>query len=202
VLRAPEVPQVPGEQLAAAHPTAVVVQVVVHKVGIIGVHTRVVAVLVFRAVARVVLVEYVVVVDQRIGRVREELVPAKRSLSGEADVQSHGRAQVRRTDLHQIAELVREPDAPSVKLFPRWTKAADERIRDVAGAVNLAQQVLGVGPDGHVDDNAGAAGRVPLECLDRGRVAVLGLQPPEEARCLLSGRVDRVEGSHETGQDR
>jgi hypothetical protein len=57
VLRAPELPQVFGEQLAAAHAAAVVVQVVVHKVGVIGVHTRVLAVLVFRAVARVVLVE-------------------------------------------------------------------------------------------------------------------------------------------------
>jgi hypothetical protein len=73
VLRAPEIPQVPGEQLAAAHAAAVVGQVVVHKVGVTGVHTRVLVVLVFRAVARVVLVEDVVVVDQRIGRIREEL---------------------------------------------------------------------------------------------------------------------------------
>jgi hypothetical protein len=43
----------------------------VHQVGVIGIYTRVVAVLVFGAVARVVLVENVVVIDQRIGRVRE-----------------------------------------------------------------------------------------------------------------------------------
>src|SRR5947208_3317914 len=73
VLRAPEVPQVFGEQLAAAHAAAIVVQVVVHQVGVIGVHTRVVAVLIFRPVALVVLVENVVVIDQRIGRIREEL---------------------------------------------------------------------------------------------------------------------------------
>jgi len=45
----------------------------VHQVGVIGVHTRVVAVLVFGAVALVVLVEDVVVIDQRVGRIREEL---------------------------------------------------------------------------------------------------------------------------------
>jgi hypothetical protein len=45
----------------------------VHQVGVIGVHPRVVAVLVFGAVAPVVLVEDVVVLDQRIGRIREEL---------------------------------------------------------------------------------------------------------------------------------
>ena len=73
MLRAPEVPQVPGEQLAAAHAAAVVVQVVVHDVGVVGVHARVLVVLVFRAVARIVLVEDVVVVDQCIGRAREEL---------------------------------------------------------------------------------------------------------------------------------
>ena len=73
VLLATEVAQVLGEQLAAAHAAAVVVQVVVHEGGVTGVHTRVLVVLVFRAVARVVLVEDVVVVDQRIGRVREEL---------------------------------------------------------------------------------------------------------------------------------
>ena len=73
VLLATEVPQVPGEQLTAAHAAAVVVQVVVHEAGITGIHTRVLVGLVFRAVARVILVEDVVVVDQRIGRVREEL---------------------------------------------------------------------------------------------------------------------------------
>jgi hypothetical protein len=62
-----------GEQLAAAYAAAVVVQVVVHKGGVTGVHTRVLVVLVFRSVARVVLVEDVVVVDQCISRVPEEL---------------------------------------------------------------------------------------------------------------------------------
>ena len=73
VLLAPEVAQVPGEQLAAAHAAAVVVQVVVHEVGVGGVHTRVLVVLVLRAVALVVLVKHVVVVHQRIGCVREKL---------------------------------------------------------------------------------------------------------------------------------
>jgi hypothetical protein len=44
-----------------------------HEVGVIGVHTGVLAVLVFGAVALVVLVEDVVVVDQCVRRVREEI---------------------------------------------------------------------------------------------------------------------------------
>jgi hypothetical protein len=55
------------------HAPAVVVQVVVHQVGVIGVYTRVLAVLILCAVALVALVEDVVVIDQRIGRIREEL---------------------------------------------------------------------------------------------------------------------------------
>jgi hypothetical protein len=73
VLLAPEITQVLRQQLAAAHPPAVVVQIVVHQVGVIGVHARVLAVLILRAVALIVLVEDIVVVDQRVGRVREEL---------------------------------------------------------------------------------------------------------------------------------
>jgi len=72
--------------------------------------------------------------------------------------------------------------------------------------VHLAEheraQVLGVRPDGHVDDDAGTACRVPLEGLDRGRVPLLGLQPPDEAGCPVSGGVDRVECRHETSQFR
>ena len=73
MLLAPEITQILRQQLAAAHAPAVVVQVVVHQVGVIGVHAGVLAVLILRAVALVVLVEDIVVVDQRIGRVREEL---------------------------------------------------------------------------------------------------------------------------------
>jgi hypothetical protein len=44
----------------------------VHDVGILGVHTRVLGVLVLCSVARVVLVENVVVVDECIGRAGEK----------------------------------------------------------------------------------------------------------------------------------
>jgi len=45
----------------------------VHNVGVVGVHTRALVVLVLSAVALVVLVKHVVVVHERIRRVREEL---------------------------------------------------------------------------------------------------------------------------------
>ena len=44
-----------------------------HDVGVVGVHTRVFVVLVFCAVALVVLVKHVVVVHERIGRTGEEV---------------------------------------------------------------------------------------------------------------------------------
>src|SRR5208282_5700297 len=73
VLRAPEVAQVLREQLAASYAPAVVVQVVVHVVGVVGIYTRVLVVLILGAVAFVVLVKYVVVVHERIGGVRVKL---------------------------------------------------------------------------------------------------------------------------------
>ena len=62
MLLAAKIPQVLGEQLAAAYPAAVVVQVVMYEVGIVGVHAWVLVVLVFRAVAFVVLVKHIVIV--------------------------------------------------------------------------------------------------------------------------------------------
>ena len=73
MLLAPEVPQVLRQQLAAAHAAAVVVQVIVHDVGIVGVDARVLLGLVLGAVALVVLVENVVVIHERIGRAREKV---------------------------------------------------------------------------------------------------------------------------------
>ena len=70
VLLTPEVPQVLRKQLTAAHAAAVVVQVVVHDVGVEVVHARVLVVLILGAVTLVVLVEYVVVVHERIRRAR------------------------------------------------------------------------------------------------------------------------------------
>ena len=73
MLFAPEVPQVLGQQLAAAHAAAVIVQVVMHQRGVAGVHAGVLVGLVFGAVARVVLVEDVVVVDEGVGRIWEKV---------------------------------------------------------------------------------------------------------------------------------
>ena len=72
VLLAPEVSKVLGQQFTAPHAAAVVIQIVVHDVGVVGVYTRVFVVLVFRTVALVVLVKYVVVVHERIRRLREK----------------------------------------------------------------------------------------------------------------------------------
>src|SRR5579871_420563 len=73
VLRAPEVAQVLREQLAAADAAAVIVQVVVNDVGVVGIHARIFVGLILGAVALVVLVKYVVVVHERIRRAGEKL---------------------------------------------------------------------------------------------------------------------------------
>src|SRR5262249_40934173 len=58
---------------AAAHTTAVVVQVVVHDVGVIRIDAWILLVLIFRAVALVILVKHVVVVYQRVRRAGEKV---------------------------------------------------------------------------------------------------------------------------------
>jgi len=64
-------------------------------------------------------------------------------------------------------------------------------------AVQLAEhefgQVLDVAPHRQVHDDTGTAFGVPAERVDRGGVAVLGLQPPHEAGCNICRGVDRVE---------
>ena len=164
VLRAPEVPQVLGEQFAAAHAAAVVVQIVVNKGGVTGVHTRVLVVLVFRAVARVVLVEDVVVVDQSISRVREELEQELLDLGVEyalhlrrvVEVQALG-LEVRQRDtepVHAFGAVGREArvvvaDAPSVAQHLREPEVSPPVVLLV-----LAQD------RGHV-----GARRVPPDCV-------------------------------------
>ena len=73
VLLASEVPKVLREQLTTAYPAAIIVQVIVHEVGVTGVYTWDLVVLVFLAVALVVLVKHIVVVHKRICRTREIL---------------------------------------------------------------------------------------------------------------------------------
>ena len=57
-------------------------------------------------------------------------------------------------------------------------------------------------PHRHVDQDSGAPGRVPLERADRRGVAVLGLQPPDEAGRRVRRRVHRVEVRHEVREQR
>ena len=73
VLLAAKIAQIPGQQFTATHATTVVVEVVVHDVGIEGVDPRVHIGLVFNDIPHIVLVEHIMVVDQRIGRAGEEL---------------------------------------------------------------------------------------------------------------------------------
>jgi hypothetical protein len=73
MLGAAEVPQVPGQQFATGHAAAVVIEIVVHQVGIVRVDPRVLLVLVLGAVPGIVLVEDIVVIDQGVGRAGEEI---------------------------------------------------------------------------------------------------------------------------------
>ena len=73
VLLAAEITEVLREQLTTTNPATVVVQIVVNEVGVKGVYTWDLVVLVFCAVALVVLIKHVVVVHKRIRRVWEKL---------------------------------------------------------------------------------------------------------------------------------
>ena len=101
------------------HPAAVVVEVVVHEVDVLGVHSRIPGVLVLGAIALVVLVEHVVVVDERIGRVGEEVHEELLDL-GVEDPLDFGRVvevlalrfEVRQRDaepVHALGAVGREP---------------------------------------------------------------------------------------------
>jgi hypothetical protein len=57
-------------------------------------------------------------------------------------------------------------------------------------------------PDRHVDQDVGAPGLVSSERLHGGRVAVLGLQPPDEPGGRVRCRVHRVKGGHEVCEQR
>lgn len=65
----------------------------------------------------------------------------------------------------------------------------------VGSAVHELPQGLDRLPDAHVDEQ-----HVVLECTDGGGVAVLGLQSPDEAVCLVGHPVDRLEGGYEADQ--
>jgi hypothetical protein len=65
----------------------------------------------------------------------------------------------------------------------------------VATPVYVLGQCFQRGPYGHVHDQP-----VVTEGADRGSVAVLGLQPPDEARRRVGERVDPVKRGHEAGQ--
>lgn len=62
------------------------------------------------------------------------------------NVQAHCRAELRRADLYEVAELIRDPYAATVHRVRIGTQPADEGIGDVAGTVDLTQHVPVFGP--------------------------------------------------------
>lgn len=82
MLFAPKVAKIAREQFAAAHATPIIVQIVMHDVGVLGVHARVFGLLILAAVAGIVLVEDVVVIDQSVGRAGEAFFSRSFSISG------------------------------------------------------------------------------------------------------------------------
>lgn len=97
-----------------------------------------------------------------------------RTVPGRHPPQRHGRVEHRREELSAAAQDL-----------------AMHRPVDVAG------QRLPIGPRRQVDDDPSRFAGVPAECLDGGRVAVLGLQTPHEPRRGIGRRIDRLQGGDE-----
>ncbi len=77
------------------------------------------------------------------------------------------------------------PPACGVRLFHRWEPLTTPAHHlTVHLAVDKGSEVLDIAPDRHVDDDPGTAGGVPGERVDRGGVALLGLQPPPNPGAL------------------
>jgi hypothetical protein len=68
---------------------------------------------------------------------------------------------------------------------------------DVTAAVDEVSEVIDRLPDRHVDDHP-----VVVEGADPGRVAVLGLEPPDESLSIVGERVHRVEQRDEVSHRR
>lgn len=66
-------------------------------------------------------------------------------------------------------------------------------------ACDEGQQGLERVPDAHVDEHLGAIALLPGEAGHRGRIALVGLEAPHEARGGVCHRVDRVESRKEPG---
>ena len=67
----------------------------------------------------------------------------------------------------------------------------------VAALVDIGVERVGFGPDREVDDQLWIGRR-----LQRGGIAVLGLEPPDEAGCGLGEGVDRIERGEKRGDAR
>ena len=74
--------------------------------------------------------------------------------------------------------------------------AAAQEARVLAAEHEGAQR-LDILPHGHVDDHLR-----PERLLQRGRIAAVVLQPPDEARARVAQRVDPLQIGHELGHDR
>ena len=114
-----------------------------HDVGVPGVDARVLGLLVFRAVALVVLVEDVVVVDERVGRLREEVEQELLDLRVEHALHLRRVVEVRALRLemgqrdaepvHALGAADREagvvlPDAPGVAHHLREVEVAPPEV--------------------------------------------------------------------------
>ena len=68
-----KVSQISCQQFTAAHPTAVVIQIVVHQIGVVGIDSGVFGVLVFCSITLVIFIKDVVIEDEGVAGIREKL---------------------------------------------------------------------------------------------------------------------------------
>jgi hypothetical protein len=71
-LFATKVPEVSSQQFPTTHPPAVVIQIVVHQVGVVGVDAWVFGILIFGTIAFVIFVKDVVIEDEGVAGIREK----------------------------------------------------------------------------------------------------------------------------------
>ena len=148
------------------------------EVGVSGVHAGVPGVLVFRAVALIVLVEDIVVIDQRVGRIREEL--QQQLLDFRVEHALHFRGVV---EVPALRLEMRQRDAEPVHAFGASGREARIVFADPARIAQHLREVEAAPPAGGFipaqQVGFGLARRVPPERIGRhdgiGRVLIDGV---------------------------
>src|SRR6478735_1373861 len=104
---------------------------------------------------------------------------------GSGDVHADDGAVRGRADLHQVAELVRDPEAAAARVVGRRGAAAGERILEAAAVAQLADDAGAVAPEPQRDRPVAVLQAVRRDLVDREHELELALaREPERPGAL------------------